>query len=226
MNKRAVIAALVAGAAILVVWKPASAAINRVRTGQLSGIQHGTTQERQADLDVAAALKSSNLGDRAVLLRVNGEAITMGEYNQVKAKLAVQRKYQGKPSPSDAEIRANLIRLAVLRAEAKSLGVFPTEDEVRSYVSQVRKDVANASNYDQFKAFISELGMTEDQYWAAAWVIEEQRNALVTQRVGEHVGNGVAELPGETADQLAQRRTEAFRTWLAQQVAQAKVSTP
>lgn len=224
MKRRAYLVAALSLIAILVMWQPARAALNHIRTARQASARYGTPQERQATINAATALKSSRLDDPTVLFRVDGETVTVGQYNRVKALLGVQRKYQGKPAPSDVDIRADLLKMAVLYAEAKSAGVYPTEAEISDYIAQVRSRSTGAGNYDQFKEFVSGLGMTEDEYWAAAWVREEQTNSLVAERMRDLVAKTITEQPGETADQLTQRRVQAFRAWWDQQVSQAAVS--
>lgn len=224
MKRRAYLIVALGAIAVLVMWQPARAALNYIRTARQVTVHYGTVQERQATTDAATALKSSRLDDPTVLFRVDGETVTVGQYNRVKALLGVQRKYQRKSAPSDSDVRAELIKMAVLYAKAKSAGVYPTETEITDYVAQVRNQVTAAGNYDQFTEFVSGLGITEDEYWAAPWVREEQTNSLVAERVRDLVAKTITAQPGETADQLTQRRVQAFRAWWDQQVSQAMVS--
>ncbi|MHB9144969.1 MAG: SurA N-terminal domain-containing protein [Symbiobacteriia bacterium] len=222
MTRRVYLVVVVAALLAAAMGQPARAGINHVRTAVQSSVEYGTPQERQATLDAAAALKAAKLDDHTVLFRVNGEAVTAGQYNRMKAALGVQARYQGKPAPTDADVGARLIKLAVLYVKARAAGVYPTDAEITEYVAQTRSQMTSVENYDQFQQFVSGLGMTEDEYWAAPWVREEQTNSLVAARVRDLVTTSVTANPGETPDQLTRRRAETFRTWWDQQVAQAK----
>jgi hypothetical protein len=65
----------------------------------------------------------------------------------------------------EAVIVKNILRRKALYYYATSIGIGPTDEEVRAYIEWNRNIISTSSNRDDILAYIEGTGMTEDKYW-------------------------------------------------------------
>lgn len=159
-------------------------------------------------LDFGERLKAAQVRDMTVVMTVNGEPVTQSELIRMRVALQVQSEQLGHPGPTEQEVRERVIRLAAMRAEARRRGLYPTDAEVvEQVIAPIERLIAKGGGDNRILVGMVEgLGLTQADYWRQPWVLSEQRQGLIAQRLASAVGPLLHPDPGETT-------ADALRTW-------------
>lgn len=74
-----------------------------------------------------------------IVARVNGEPVTASDWYWEKANKIIQAEYNQKSIPSDTEILNDLVEAKVISSMARSLGLYPPEKQVKTYLADQQK---------------------------------------------------------------------------------------
>ncbi|MCK9313758.1 MAG: SurA N-terminal domain-containing protein [Methanocorpusculum sp.] len=99
-----------------------------------------------------------------VVARVNGETITASDWYREKINKILQAEYNNKSIPSDAEILNDLIETKVISSTARSLGIYPPEDQVKAYIADQQKYM-EILKPEEITILIQAWGISEEDYF-------------------------------------------------------------
>lgn len=99
-----------------------------------------------------------------VVARVNGETITVLDWYWKKTNKIIQAKNNNKSIPSNAEILNDLIETKVISSTARSLGIYPPEDQIKAYIADQQKCM-EILKPEEITILIQAWGISEDEYF-------------------------------------------------------------
>lgn len=138
---------------------------------EVGGIRFFTRDVNSAERSAAmkdlvlrlAAVKADLANDR-VIAKVNGSPIYLSDFALKQAVIENRRASKGLALPESSEVLAAVVREKLLAEEAKRLGVFPSDAEVRKDVSETRKKFESTADPELIRAF-EMSGLTNEYYW-------------------------------------------------------------
>jgi len=125
-----------------------------------------------------------------VVAKIGSEEITHGEVETTKAWLSAQGKAVNRKAILD-----HLIPHKILVSEAKERGLFPSKEEVLTYIDQMRRmpqiakekgiEIAPEGKalYEDFLAGLQKGGMSEEEYWRNKAVIKGYREGMAVGKL-------------------------------------------
>ncbi len=96
---------------------------------------------------------------------VNGENISLNEWNYNKISDTGRAKNFGEAVPSDQQILDTLIKNKVIVSTAKQQGLYPNEEEINSYISEQRQIMAKEQPQDVYN-LIKGWGISEEEFFS------------------------------------------------------------
>lgn len=96
---------------------------------------------------------------------VNGENISVNEWNYYKIWDTEKVKNFGEVVPSDQQILDSLVKNKVIVSAAKQQGLYPNEEEINSYISEQRQIMAKERPQDVYN-LIKGWGISEEEYFS------------------------------------------------------------
>ncbi len=99
-----------------------------------------------------------------VVARVNGETVTASDWYWKKVNNTVQAEFNNKSIPSDAEILKDLIKTKVISNTARSLGIYPPEDQIKAYIADQQK-IMEILKPEEIIILIQAWGISEEEYY-------------------------------------------------------------
>lgn len=99
-----------------------------------------------------------------VVARVNRENITASDWYWEKINNTLQAEYNNKSLPSDAEILNDLIETKVISSTARSLGIYPPDDQVKAYIADQQKYM-EILKPEEITILIRAWGISEEDYF-------------------------------------------------------------
>ena len=173
----------------------------------------------QAFRTAGAKFKNLDFTSSQPALRADGETITLGEWNLLRAYASDF----GSTSGGVDRARQDAIRRAILRSEATKRGIVVGDAEVDSSINKVRSDLAKALNRSEFDALLAGLGVTEDEYWRLPWVRHEQMMGVLADKVAATIRAQVPRNPGEDDRAYTERSNGYYHQWLEDHVRGARL---
>ncbi|MEA1961003.1 MAG: hypothetical protein U9N81_06965 [Bacillota bacterium] len=98
-----------------------------------------------------------------VIARVNGEAITASDWYFEKSWEVGKAETRNKRIPSDKELFNNLIKAKAISSTARSLGLYPPEDQVNAYMADQRKCLEELKP-EELTVLLNTWSVSEEEY--------------------------------------------------------------
>lgn len=111
-------------------------------------------------------LNKKTIDKDQVIIKVNGESITRGEFDFLKISNTNQDEQFKK---SNQEIIEQLIQQELFYTETLRLGYSISEDEVNRQIETAKQAIEeNKETLQSFQAYLKRLNMSEGEYWEKA----------------------------------------------------------
>lgn len=161
-----------------------------------------------------------------VVAKIGPEEVTKGEVESTKVWLSTQGKVVNRKAVLD-----NLLSHKILVSEAKKRGLFPSKEEVLTYIDQMKQIPKNAKEkgieitpesyalYKDFFAGLEKSGISEDQYWRNEAVIRKYQEGIAIGKLRAELAKewgftpekmvtpqGVADFEKKVAEFISARR--------------------
>jgi len=130
----------------------------------------------------ATALSDLDLQSEDVIAKVNGEAITLGEFAQYFSLrlVALGEVNVDWSQPANAErltnlrtqVRDQLVNMVIIRQEAAKLGIELDQAQMDTFAAQIRAQLAGSSDDEAWQAFKVQTGLDEATF---AQIIRESQ---------------------------------------------------
>ncbi len=101
---------------------------------------------------------------KIVVARVNGEFVFASDWYLEEIDTIVRAKYGNKDTPSNAEIFNDLIETKVISSTARSLGIYPPEEQIKAYIADQRKYMEELQ-LEEIIILIQAWGISEEEYY-------------------------------------------------------------
>ena len=100
-----------------------------------------------------------------VVAKVNGVGIIKKDFDMAKKNVALN-----KSGMSDKEVLFKLVEEELVLQEAKKRGYNLSDAEAQKITDAKKAALQKSVNYDKFKTFLKEVGVTENEYWKDALI--------------------------------------------------------
>ncbi|ABI69326.1 hypothetical protein [Syntrophomonas wolfei] len=127
-------------------------------------VQQTEINERMHSLGEKLKGKVTIENRNIVVARVNGETITASNWYWEKINKILQAEFNNKSIPSDAKILNDLIETKVISSAARSLGIYPPEDQIKAYIADQQKYM-EILKPEEITILIQTWGISEDKYF-------------------------------------------------------------
>lgn len=145
----------------------------------------------------------------SVIAKVSGEPVLYKDFVMRKVMMETKAQIKNLPQPNNQDVFDAVVNDKITALLAKKYGVYPTEDEVKSYINQIRNSVSQSDNPGIITFFTNNLGITEDQYWNK-WAVPLYTQDLINIKLGEVLAEKVTQKAGESKADYEKRVKENY----------------
>jgi len=175
-----------------------------------------------AQESAATAVSDLNLAPEDVIAKVNGEAVTLGEFTQYLSLrlVALGQVNVDWSDPANAanltsvrtQVRDQLVNMVIIRQEADKLDLELDQEQVDTFSAQIRAQLAGSSNDDDWEAFKAQTGIDEATF---EQIIRESQllqalaeEVVILEEVAQVEAAHILVADEALAQELLQRATE------------------
>ncbi|AEG60687.1 hypothetical protein V6C32_04940 [Desulforamulus ruminis] len=150
-----------------------------------------------------------DLKNEKVIALIGEEKILYKEFALKKIMLESKAEIKKTKKPTNKDVFEELKEDKISIVMAKQMDVYPTEAEVKEYISNMRKAINESDNPEALTYFTQNYGISEDEYWNE-WSEPLYKQSLINIKLGNALASKVPQEKGDSREEYNKKVKENY----------------